>query len=166
MERLCHSFKIFYLFWADIIKKINFWWVLSWCFSTFKVVMCDTVQWHGSCALLFLLVSNLLCDHLHLLGVVDYAYYLSLHPLKLIKTVKQEKFLAYSELDVYHAYTFPLSSLLLIWTQEHKHHCTYCLQIGSKDFPCELALFVMPFMSREKLQLPFYFVELCPVKSN
>lgn len=61
------------------------------------------------------LVSKLPWDYLHLLGVVDYAYYLSLHPLKLIKTVKQEKDCkAYSELDVYHAYTFPLSSLLLI----------------------------------------------------
>lgn len=60
------------------------------------------------------LVSKLPWDYLHLLGVVDDAYYISLQPLKLIKTVKQEKFLAYSELDVYHAYTFPLSSLLLI----------------------------------------------------
>lgn len=60
------------------------------------------------------LVSKLPWDYLHLLGVVDYAYYLSLHPLKLIKTVKQEKFLAYSELDVYHANMFPLCSLLLI----------------------------------------------------
>lgn len=54
------------------------------------------------------LVSKLPQDYLHLLGVVDYAYYLSLHPLKLIKTVKQEKFLEYSELDVYHASMFPL----------------------------------------------------------
>lgn len=42
------------------------------------------------------LVSKLPWDYLHLPGLVDYAYYLSLHPLKLMKNVKQEKFLAYA----------------------------------------------------------------------
>lgn len=38
------------------------------------------------------LVSRLPWDYLHLSGVVGYAYYFSLHSLKLIKTAKQEKF--------------------------------------------------------------------------
>lgn len=53
-------------------------------------------------------VSKLPWNYLHLLGVMDYTYYLSLHPLKLMTTVNQEELLTYSELDISHANMFPL----------------------------------------------------------